>query len=253
MLSAMRRSLLERVQRALSRSGWVLLRRPPALCTDPEAHLDLSFDHVISEFLVQSERIPTFVQVGAFDGVSGDLLHRYAMKGLIRGCLIEPQADAFEQLRANYAGVEGVQFRRAAIADRSGEATLYRVRPGTPGPNWLYQIASFRRDVLLKHAAIVPGLEDAIITESVPTITFGDLFSELGYEPDIVVIDTEGYDFEVIKLLDVGLRQPRIILYESKHLVPRDRDACIDLLRAAGYRLAVLAVDTVAYLPMKRS
>lgn len=245
----MKRWLKALCVRALSRRGLALVPRPRALCANPHSCLNLSFDHVICHYLMHAERTPYFVQVGAFDGITDDPLHPYTSRGLIKGCLIEPQGDAFEFLRANYAQLDGVQLKRAAIGERSGLATLYRIRPGTPGPPWIHQIASFRREVILKHSEFIPNLEDAIITETVPTITFDELFAELAIEPDIVVIDTEGYDFEIIKLLDVGVRRPRIIYYESKHLSPKDQNACIDLLIGVGYRVAALPLDTVAYLP----
>jgi hypothetical protein len=64
-----------------------------------------------------------------------------------------------------------------------------------------------------------------------------------------VAIDTEGYDYEIVKLLNVRVHRPRIILYESKHLSTADQNACVDLLCGVGYRVAVLKLDTVAYLP----
>ena len=207
-----------------------------------------SFDTALSHYLLCRKHPPFFIQVGAFNGVDGDPLHKYVQKGVLKGCLIEPQADFFEQLRSNYSGVEGLVFKRVAIGPAHGEATLYRVRPGTPGPWWLYQIASFRREVLLKHAPDVPGLEAAIITESVPVTTFEELFAELNLRPDIVVIDTEGYDYEVIKqLCSTGCR-PDLIHYEHKHLSEPDKEACLRMLIQAGYRGAVGDEDTTALL-----
>ncbi len=243
----MRRWLLDLCSPALARRGWALVRRPKALCDNPKAILELSFDLVLCRYLMQVTHTPELVQVGAFDGIAGDPIHQYIKRGLVKGCLIEPQGDVFERLRATYAQMDGVRLKGAAISERSGQATMYRIRPGTSGPSWLYQIASFRLDVLLKHSGC-PDLEQAIITEAVPTITFEDLVAEIGTEPDIVVIDTEGYDFEVVKLLNVRVRKPHVILYESKHLSTEDQNACIELLIGNGYRVAVLQADTVAYL-----
>jgi FkbM family methyltransferase len=209
----------------------------------------MTFDHVLCRYLLHLDRVPYFIQIGAFDGVSSDPLHFYVRRGLLKGCLVEPQADAFEKLRANYAGCAGLSFKRAAIGAQSGTSTLYRVRPGTAGPKWLPQIASFRKEVLLKHASRVPGLEQAVLVETVPAVTFDDLLTELRVTPDIVVIDTEGYDFEVIKLLNVPLRKPSIILYEDKHLRVEDQMACLQLLASVGYLMAKSGrQDMVAYL-----
>jgi FkbM family methyltransferase len=234
------------VRRFLALWGYALVSKPKALLANRSSQLNASFDMVLSHFLLSRKDPPYFVQVGAFNGVDGDPLHSYVQKGLLKGCMIEPQTDYFEQLKSNYAAVEGLVFKRAAIGATSGEATLYRVRPGTPGPPWLYQIASFRRDVLMKHAPGIPGLEDAIITESVPVTTFDALFAELNARPDIVVVDTEGYDYEIIKqLFQTGCR-PGLVLYEHKHLNEPDKDACLRLVIGAGYSVAFGVDDTIA-------
>ncbi len=233
----------------LAVGGFTIVRSPRAFRSTPSSQLDVSFDMVLCEYLLRRKESPSFVQVGAFNGVDGDPLHEYVQRGLLKGCLIEPQADYFEQLRSNYAGIDGLVFKRAAVGKAPGEASLYRVRPGTPGPEWLFQIASFRREVLMRHAPCVPGLEAAIVTETVPVITFGGLFAELNARPDIVVIDTEGYDYETVKNLLAADCRPDIIMYEHKHLIEPDKNACIRLLIGAGYKLAVGDIDTIAILP----
>jgi FkbM family methyltransferase len=232
----------------LAQRGLAVVRRPPLLCHNPNNCLEITFDHVLCHYLLRVDRVPYFLQIGAFDGVSGDPLHFYVRRGLLKGCLLEPQTDAFQQLCANYAGCEGLTFKQAAIGVQSGTAALYRVRPGTTGPEWLYQIASFDKDMLLKHAAVVPGLEQAVVVETVPVVAFDELFAELRVAPDIVVIDTEGYDFEVIKLLNVPMRKPSIIQYEYVHLRAQDQHACLELLASLGYVMAKSGSDMVAYL-----
>jgi FkbM family methyltransferase len=209
---------------------------------------NLTFDQVLQQYLSTQATKPYFVQIGAFDGVSGDPLFPWVKQGKLAGCLIEPQADAFERLQANYAGVDGVAFKRAAIGPQAGNSTLFRIRPGSIGPEWLFQLASFDRSILLRHAPFVPGLEQMIITETVPTITVEQLLAELPARPNVLVIDTEGYDFELIKLWNVPRRKPEIILYEHKHLTTADQAACRQHLIENGYRVHPLDQDTVATL-----
>ncbi len=234
------------IRQYLARRGFALVRQPRPLILRQDSQLLASFDMILSRYLLWRKHPPYFVQVGAFNGVDGDPLHSYVQRGLLKGCMIEPQSDFFDQLKSNYAGIQDLVFKRAAIGPAPGLATLYRVRPGTPGPPWLYQIASLRREVLLKHAAAVPGLEAAVVTESVPVTTFDELFAELGVRPDIVVVDTEGYDYEIIKMLYGTGCRPDLILYEHKHLSECDKEACLQLLIDAGYCAAVGAGDTSA-------
>ena len=232
----------------LAQRGISLVRLPPILSRNPGMRLEVSFEFVLSHYLQCVQHVPFFLQIGAFNGVDGDPLYAYARRGLLRGCSVEPQADAFEQLCLNYAGNSNVILKHAAIGAQSGTATLFRIRPGTDGPSWLPQIASFHREVILSHAEQVPEIEQAIVTEAVAVVAFNDLIDELGVEPDVVVIDTEGHDFEIIKLMNIGVRKPAILLYEHKHLTPKDHEESIQLLGNAGYRLAIVKQDTLAYL-----
>ncbi len=68
---------------------------------------------------------------------------------------------------------------------------------------------------------------------------------------DLLVIDTEGFDYEAIRLaLQNGLPNlPRLIRYEHLHLSTADRRKCSELLAQHDYRLHRDGVDTIAYRP----
>jgi hypothetical protein len=113
-----------------------------------QLHPDL--DMVISHYRVTHPQI-SFLQIGAFDGTSGDPIYPLLEKHRLHGILVEPQQDAFERLKANYAHFESEAFLlvNAAIGAHDGTAVLYRIKPDAPGPSWLPQIASFDRSVLM--------------------------------------------------------------------------------------------------------
>jgi hypothetical protein len=64
--------------------------------------LSLNLDMVLSHYRV-SHPLIRYVQVGAFDGVSDYPTYPLIEKHGLQGILVEPQRDAFERLRANYA------------------------------------------------------------------------------------------------------------------------------------------------------
>ena len=64
---------------------------------------------------------------------------------------------------------------------------------------------------------------------------------------DLLQIDTEGYDFEILKSVDFSMIQPSIIHFENNFLHSRQRDECARLLGAHGYALLDLGIDTLAY------
>ncbi|MGA7937607.1 MAG: FkbM family methyltransferase [Kovacikia sp.] len=79
-------------------------------------------------------------------------------------------------------------------------------------------------------------------------MTFARLIEENNVSKlDLLHIDTEGYDYEIIKLIDFQKIKPSIILYESKHLNESDKSACLQLLREQSYITIELGGDTLAY------
>ena len=84
-----------------------------------------------------------FVQIGAFDGVSGDPLNKLVHRHGWRGVLVEPQTRVFQVLKSNYATQPQLQFFNVAIGDRDGEVTLYTRSSADVEP------ASTRRHLLL--------------------------------------------------------------------------------------------------------
>jgi FkbM family methyltransferase len=97
-------------------------------------------------------------------------------------------------------------FVNAAIAAHDGTASLYRVKLDAKGPEWLHQIASFDRNVILSHSHVIPNLESLIETEEVRCITFATLFKEMGIQGvDMLQVDAEGYDDEILRLFEVPL------------------------------------------------
>ena len=63
----------------------------------------------------------------------------------------------------------------------------------------------------------------------------------------MIVIDTEGYDLEILRQLDLIRFKPDLIVYEHKHLNELERTIAADLLIANGYSVQSTAwANTVA-------
>lgn len=220
---------------------------PPAMLKYRTFQLTLNLDMVLSHYRVEHPNI-RYLQVGAYDGVAGDPIYPLIERHALQGVLIEPQEDAFERLKTNYARFPHFHFVNAAIAAHDGFSNLYRIRPGARGPEWLHQIASFDRNVLMGHAHMVPNLESMIETEQVRCLTFETLFEDLGNEDvDLLQIDAEGFDAEILRLFNIPVRKPAIVRFEHKHLSIADHEKSIGLLTSEGYRISASGSDTLAY------
>jgi FkbM family methyltransferase len=140
-----------------------------------------------------------------------------------------------------------VRCENIAISDHKGSAPFWHLRKNTLLPPGYDQIGSFSRDHLLKHADVFPGMEAFITCRQIPCTTIRDLLKKHDMQRvELVFIDTEGYDFEIVKQLDLKDQAPELLIYEEMHLSEADRIACRELLHAAGYSILTAGGDSVA-------
>lgn len=194
-----------------------------------------------------------YVQVGSNDASSNDPLRPFVLQHRWNGVLVEPVPHVYERLRRNYAHRDHLALENVAIAPHNGTAPFYCLGQNDYGtlPRWHDQIGSFSRTQVAKHRDLVPGepipdIEDRIVTLQVPCTTFEALCARHGLgKLDLVHIDTEGFDYEIVKLIDLAAHRPTIVLYEHKHLADADRTACRHLLEQAGYDTLECGHDTL--------
>lgn len=215
-------------------------------------NIRLDFDFVLRDFLMSRDSPDgvRFLQVGAFDGTSGDPLHDYICKYDWEGLLIEPQPRYFQQLQETYADEEGLEFVQAAVDHERGRRTLYVIAdPETEDmPDWAGQIASFDRDTFLSHSDEIPQIEARFREEEVRTVNLMALLEEESFlDLDIIQIDVEGFDNEVLQMVDFSKLSPSIVHFEHRHLSLNERLEALDRLIANGFRISTSGPDTVAY------
>jgi FkbM family methyltransferase len=253
------------IAKKLQTLGYEIIRKPVSSTYKAELS-GVSFTEFLDLYL--KARGPEdffFVQVGANDGVANDAIHEFAVKLNLNGLVIEPQAAAFTALKANYAQAGNLQFENVAISKEDGEQPLYTIRKDLGFLQYVNQAASFRREHtvgLLRHhieKQATPevkqtfqqmGLkpEDCIEAEMVKTFTFRSLLNKRNVAGfDFLQVDTEGFDFEVLKMAEIEKYRPSLINYEHEHLSSDDKNASWDYLKALNYRLFTHQGETAAY------
>lgn len=206
-------------------------------------------DAIVDSF---AESVPgiSFIQIGSNDGKSGDPLHRHVSNKNWAGVMVEPVDFLFQQLRVTYASCsDRVHFEQSAIGTSNGTQTFYRLKKASEmnAPQWYDQLGSFNKDVILKHQKYIPDIESLIVEEKINTITVNHLLEKYEIKKlDFLHIDTEGYDYEIIKTFPFDYLKPKLIMFEHKHLKIEDFKQCIRLLKGEGYILRSYAWDTVA-------
>ena len=197
-----------------------------------------------------------FIQIGANDGELADPLRRHILKHGWRGILVEPMPHIFAQLQRNYAGVTGLIFEPVAISEVDGTRPIYRIAPGAYASNLalLDALTSLSRESLQVHAGNIPDLDRHIVEEQIQSLTFDSLCRKHGVQTlHLLAIDTEGYDYEILKTIRLAEYQPSVIIYEHVFLDDSARAECRRLLDTSGYECLEGDMDTLCVRRPKHS
>jgi FkbM family methyltransferase len=176
-----------------------------------------------------------FIQVGANDGVHVDPLRKYVTSLPWTGVLVEPQPDVFERLRDNYEECASrLIFENCGVSQDRRVLELFRLSPDaqTSAPS-RSAVVSYREDMTASQL-LVPKSRLQRIT--VPCVTLDELIGRHGMgDLDLLQIDTEGYDLQVLRSLDLERTKPRVIHIETGHLTRPDCTELASLLSSNGY------------------
>lgn len=247
-LAPMSRTPTERLRAAASRLLFGVPARMRRRSPDPR---DFVVKPVLTAFAQSTAtRSVTFVQIGSNDGTTGDPLRELAESHSWSGVLVEPVPYVFARLRAQRGADSRVRLENAAIADSDGVAQLHHLRPRRDGedlPEWYDQLGSFSLPTILKHEEAIPNIRDLLVSTEVRTLTFDSLCAKHQLPSfDLLHIDVEGFDWEVLRQIDLQRYQPDIVLYERVHLSDGDAAAARRRLETAGYSVLDGVFDTVA-------
>lgn len=191
------------------------------------------------------------LQVGAMDGKTFDPIHEYVNRFGWGGLLVEPIEEFYKQLCATYAANPNMRFANVAIADHTGKTTMHRVAAqhidNNEVPKWARGVSSIYNN---RNALDFEAIRPYVVQQKVACTTLPDLLSQ--YEVatiDLLQIDTEGYDYRVLKQLDFEKYHPLVIHMEIVNLPPEEQAACKQLLDKQGYLHAKMGYDLLAISP----
>lgn len=181
-----------------------------AIVKDHAGEMDGAVDY--REFVNKNN--PTIIQIGAHDGVLGE---EYGFQELLESVksfrlfLVEPLSPYFDNLENVYKKYgNAVSYHKHAISSVDGETTM--VEQGC------MSFVSLNGSVKVQSKTWNTFIRDASI----------DVI-------DLLVLDCEGYEFEIIKSIDFSAFKPKIIRYEYKHIP--NKEECDVYLSSRGYRL----------------
>jgi FkbM family methyltransferase len=177
----------------------------------------INLEAIISN-LVEKKNISSLVQIGANDGISHDHVHNVIKKFKLESLLLEPIKKYFYDLKKNYLNYENVRIENSALSINNEILFLYKVNAkyfnkyGTLSSG----ISSFYKEHLLRHGI----KEKHIIQEKVNQISFDELLKKYSISTfDLLLIDTEGYDCQIVNDFFLKIKKIRpIIIFEWSHI-----------------------------------
>ena len=255
-LGRMKAKLKRVAQSALKRNSFDLVKKPRVLLDYPQSELTITLDILARNLAYLNGGELKFIQVGAYDGVLFDPLRALITAHGWRGILLEPQPDQFAKLTKNYRGQDQLILKNAAIDTKDGEKILYRARADyfakfqrADELAWVNSAATFDRAAFER----VPNIAGYIEEVPVQAISFDSLLNQTDFgHVHLLQIDTEGFDYEIIKMFEIAKRRPEIVHFEHKMLSQTDLDECLKMFIQQGYLLTQIGgEDTLAYLAPK--
>jgi FkbM family methyltransferase len=210
------------------------------------------FEPLLYRRLAKSENF-FFVQIGANDGISADPIRTFVTRNEVAGLVVEPLRDIFEKLVFNYRDFPKIKPINVALHQSAKSVELHRVDPskGAYLEGWVQGIASLKAD----HHTLSRTPGNVMVAETVPCVTLTQLLDENRVTHlDLLQIDTEGYDGEIIRMIDFSRTRPAIIRFE--HGLPdsimslAEFKECVTLLIDQGYYIVTEPYDSIAYLPV---
>lgn len=199
------------------------------------------------------------LQVGANDGTRQDPIRFFIRRDKWRGLLVEPQAEVFSKLAQVYPTGQ-IAVENVALDATTGERALYKI--SFSSSRWATGLASFNRETILsavrsehvqkaafREGVSVPEEDDvAIAVERVKCVTFDGLISKYQLSKiDFLVIDTEGYDYQLLQLFNYRHVRPLNVLFEHVFLSDAEAKSIEELLCKHGYETVREGSNTLAF------
>jgi FkbM family methyltransferase len=217
----------------------------------------------VAEFLDQYSKkneAVTFLQIGANDGFIHDPLHLFIKRDNWEGVMLEPQIDVYNNFLAKlHRKRPGIISLNAALDKSDGHRPLYRL--AISNERWATGLSSFDKKQLLdkltdarflrhvhRQGIVLPeNRDEVVIADVIDTISPDTLFEKYNIgNAKLLAIDTEGFDFEIIKMLDLDRISPEIILYEEVNFDGKTVHDCREYLKNHGYFCKTIKKDVIA-------
>ena len=185
--------------------------------------------------------------IGGNDGLSFDNLFQSLDPNLVSGVVIEPSKKYFSLLQKNLKDFKKIEFLNLAITNSEENFSLYQLNDQglKKLPDWGKGLGSLSKENLLKFDEITEG---DIEEEIVKGLTFDRIINDQSlFNVDYLQIDTEGFDGEIIGMIDFDSFKPQLLKFEWVNLSPTEINDCKEKLIQYNFYVSEIGGDMVGY------
>lgn len=202
----------------------------------------------------------TFLQIGGNDGELGDPVYHFVKHHQWKGVILEPQRKVFEnKLKKTYRSNDRVELVNAAIAEKSDKKTIYKI--SFSDSRWATGLASLNREKIENNIKsgyverrakeegeqLPANKEDWITEEVVQTYSVNDIIRKFNVSDlNVLVMDTEGYDYTILNTLDFTRIKPDVLIFEYGFFTPEQEQKINERLKNNNYAAKKLYMNTFA-------
>ena len=190
-----------------------------------------------------------------FDLVVIGACHGFWLENEVKKCsdkilLIEPVKYNFDQLKNRFKNYKNITFENIAIGEKNELINFFHVLESSVGKlkkHWASGIGSFSKEHILKHRTKRFQItEEDIKCININVITFDALIKK--YEIKNIkklIIDTEGFDYKIIKSINFKKVFIKEIMFEKKHMSGAFQDEIKILLSKENYQLFDISEENI--------
>ncbi len=204
-----------------------------------------SFEHAIDLYAKNKDSV-FFIQIGANEGSTEDPLYRHIRLKNWKGILVEPQKDVFDQLVSNHQSNSNLIFENVAISSQEEVKKFYFIEPSPDVPVWVSKLSSFDKKITSEVVEKFPQAK--VVSADMHCTTVKSMVKKHNIKKvDLILIDTEGFDYEILKTIDLKTLKPEMVVLEHRHLSAEDQNAAIKQMKDAGMYVFKDEHDTVGF------
>lgn len=203
-------------------------------------------------FFKNYSQYPSFLQIGASDGLRNDPVRDFVVRDGWSGVFVEPLPDVFPMLERNYrryARRQRLQFVNAAISSHSTSLPFFTFTDAFLATKSLEERLHFLRKASFSREQVESFAEcdTDIKVIQVPCLGIRELLAE--YFPQgslgLLALDVEGHEVEILTEIDFAKTEIGAVLFETWNL-GGDKEKLFELLRSAGYKIHEAEGDALA-------